>query len=37
MLVKVQPLWEKDDANSARMENDSQNEAGKSQRNQRSV
>lgn len=34
MLVRVQPLWEKGDANSARMEDDYRNEAGKSQGNQ---
>lgn len=34
MLVRVQPFKEESDANSARMENDYQNEAGKSQRDQ---
>jgi len=35
MLVEVQPLKKKGDANSARMEIDHQNEAGKSRGNQR--
>lgn len=35
MLVRAQPLWEKDVANNARIKNNSQNEAGESQRNQR--